>query len=89
MLHFKSRHDLSQLCPTDPAYPVIQSHVDLTITPYDTPERPDSPDAEGWIVLVQEGELIGSLTYIWDDTSLLDLDEWWEGVTLRPAVDRV
>jgi len=83
MLHFKSRHDLSQLSPTDPAFPVIQSLVDLTITPYDTPERRYDPDAEGWIVLLREGDLTGPLTDIWDDISLLDLDEWWEGVTLE------
>jgi hypothetical protein len=83
MLHFKSRHDLSQLSPTDPAFPVIQSLVDLTITPYDTPERRYDPDAEGWIVLLREGDLTGPLTDIWDDISLLDLDEWWEGITLE------
>ena len=83
MLHFKSRHDLSQLSPTDPAHNVIKSLVDLTITPYDTPERPYDPDAEGWIVLVQEDDLVGPLTDIWDDTSLLDLDEWWEGITFE------
>jgi len=71
MLHFKSRNDLNQLPSSDPAYPTIQSLVDLTITPYDTPERPCDPDAEGWIVLIQESDLEGPLMDIWDDTSLL------------------
>jgi hypothetical protein len=70
MLHFKHPSDLSQLPSSDPAYPVIQSLVDLTITPYDTPERPYDPYAEGWIVLIQEGDLTGPLTDIWDDISL-------------------
>ena len=83
MLHFKHPSDLSQLPSSDPAHTVIKSLVDLTITPYDTPERSYDPDAEGWIVLIQEGDLIGPLTDIWDDTSLLDLDEWWEGVTFE------
>jgi hypothetical protein len=83
MLHFKSRNDLGQLPSSDPAFPVIKELVDLTITPYDTPERPYDPATEGWIVLIQEGDLVGPLTDIWDDTSLLDLDEWWEGVTLE------
>ena len=47
MNHFKHPSDLSQLTSSDPAYPVIQSLVDLTITPYDTTERPYDPDGEG------------------------------------------
>jgi hypothetical protein len=70
MLHFKSRNDLGQLPSSDPAYTVIKALVDLTITPYDTPDRPYDPDAEGWIVLIREGDLVGPLTDIWDDTSL-------------------
>jgi hypothetical protein len=34
------------------------------------------------IVLIQEGDLVGRLTDLRDDTSLLDPDEWQEGVTL-------
>jgi hypothetical protein len=72
MLHFKHPTHLSKLSSSDHAFPVIHSLVDLTITPNDTPERPCDPDAEGWIVLIQEGDLIGPLTDNWYDTSLLD-----------------
>ena len=70
MLHFKHPSDLSQLPSSDPAHSIIKSLVDLTITPYDTPDRPYDPDGEGWIVLIQEDDLVGPLTDIWDDTSL-------------------
>lgn len=40
------------------------------------------PDAEGWIVLIREDDLVGRLTDLRDDTSLLDLVEWQEGFTL-------
>lgn len=39
MKQFKSIQDLSQLSPANPAHNIIKSLIDLTITPYDTPER--------------------------------------------------
>ena len=41
-----------------------------------------APDAEGLIVLIREDDLVGRLTDLRDDTSLLDPDEWQEGFTL-------
>ena len=38
--------------------------------------------AEDRIMLIREGDLVGRLTDFRDDTSLLEPDEWQEGVTL-------
>ena len=75
MLHFKSLSDLHQLPATDSAYPLVKQLVERCIVPYDTPYRPED---EGWIVLIQEGDVEGPLTDVWDDWSLLDIP--WEGI---------
>ena len=79
MRHFKSLSDLQQLSPDDPAYPVVKGLVQSCIVPYDTPDQPYRPDDEGWIVLVEEQDVEGPLTDIWDDWTLLDVP--WEGIT--------
>ncbi|MFN2185593.1 MAG: hypothetical protein ACK2UU_16510, partial [Anaerolineae bacterium] len=62
MLHFKSLSDLHQLPATDPAYALIKQLVERCILPYDTPASPYRPEDEGWIVLIQEGDVEGPLT---------------------------
>jgi hypothetical protein len=78
MIHFKSLSDLNSLPPDDPAYPVVKGLVESCIVPYDTPETPYRPDDEGWIVLVEEQDVEGPLTDLWDDWTLLDVP--WEGI---------
>jgi hypothetical protein len=77
MLHFKSADDLQQLSPDDPSYPVVADLVQRLIVNYGT-EGYD-PDADGWVVLVQEGDVDQPLTEIWDDWRLVDVP--FEGIT--------
>lgn len=78
MKQFKSADDLMQLQPDDPAYPLIADLVKRLIVDYEADGY--DPDADGWIVLIEEGDVDQPLTEIWDDgTKLTDL--WWEGFT--------
>jgi hypothetical protein len=81
MRSFKSLADLSQLPATDPAYPVVRRLIETCILPYDTPESPYRPDDEGWIVLIDEGDIGQPLTDVWEDWTLLDIP--WEGCAFR------
>lgn len=78
MIHFKSAQDLHQLSPDDPAYPMVADLVQRLIVNYEAEGFTYDPDADGWVVLIQEGDVDQPLTDIWDDgTKLTDL--WWEG----------
>ena len=81
MKQFKSTSDLSQLPPNNPSYPVVSQLVQSLITSYIAEGYPFDPDADGWIVLIEEGDQGRPLEEIWkgDDTKLTDL--WWEGFT--------
>ena len=78
MRHFKCLDDLKQLSPDDPAYPIVKNLVESCIVPYDSPEQPYRPDDEGWIILVEEQDVDGPLTDLFDDWSLITLP--WEGI---------
>jgi hypothetical protein len=71
MRSFKSPEDLTSLPSDHPAYPVLADLVQrlTTFDGYD-------PEADGWIVLIDEGDIDKPL--IWDETTLHDLE--WEGV---------
>lgn len=78
MLSFKSVNDLNQLDPNDPAYPAIKELVDLLIVAYDMPENPYCPDADGYILLIEQGDVDRVL----DDIPVLQcklVDIPWEG----------
>jgi hypothetical protein len=78
MHSFKCLNDLNQLPTDDPAYPIVKHLVESCIVPYGTPECPYRPEAEGWIVLIEEGDVGRPLTDLWDDWTLLDIP--WEGI---------
>jgi len=80
MLQFKSVSDLQQLPPDDPAYPLIADLVQKLIVDYEADGFGYDPDADGWICLVEEGDVDRPIDEIWDDgTRLADL--YWEGFT--------
>jgi hypothetical protein len=83
MIQFKSTADLQQLPSDNPAYPVVSQLVHSLITSYIAEGYSYDPDADGWVVLIEEGDQDRPLEKIWegDNTRLADL--WWEGFTLQ------
>ncbi|MCP5313158.1 MAG: hypothetical protein H6955_06360 [Chromatiaceae bacterium] len=80
MLHFKSAADLQQLDTTNPAFPIVADLVHRLITEYQADGYTYDPDADGWVILVEEHDTDRPLTDIWDaDDRLVDL--MWEGFT--------
>lgn len=79
MLQFKSETDLQQLPPDDPAYPIVADLVQQLIVDFEADGFGYDPNADGWIVLVEEGDVDRPIDEIWDDTKLADL--YWEGFT--------
>jgi hypothetical protein len=43
--------------------------------------RPYDPEAEGWIVLIEENDVARPLTEIWGDDAYSLIDTPWEGVS--------
>lgn len=78
MLIFKSVGDLARLPKTDPAQPVIAELVNGLITETFKTEFPYDPEADGFIALVEPGDVDRPLTEIWDDWKLTDIP--WEGI---------
>ena len=77
MLIFKSVDDLARLSKTNPAQPVIATLVDGLITETFKTEFPYDPESDGFIALVEPGDIDRPLTEIWDDgTKLTDIP--WE-----------
>lgn len=79
MLQFKSKDDLKQLPPDDPAYPIVADLMQRLIVNYEADGFGYDPEADGWVCLVQEGDTERVLDEIWDDWTLLDIP--WEGIT--------
>ena len=73
MRSFKGPQDLHSLPSDDPAYPIIADLVQrlTTFDGYD-------PDADGWVVLIDAGDVGNPLVDLWDDWTLMDLP--WEGI---------
>lgn len=79
MIQFKSISDLSKLPPDDPAYPVIEDLAKKLLVTTESMTRPYDPDADGWLVLVEEADADRVLNEIWEDFTLLNAG--WEGIT--------
>ena len=81
MISFKSVSDLSKLPPDHPSYTVIEdlAHKLLVTTP--SMARPYDPEADGWIVLIEESDVDRPLTEIWGDDAYRFIDIPWEGIT--------
>ena len=68
MLKFTSEIDLSQIKPTNPAYPVISKLVTRLIAEIHKTNYPYDPEVDGFIALVESG-----------DQGLTNIH--WEGIT--------
>jgi tRNA uridine 5-carbamoylmethylation protein Kti12 len=78
VITFKSTEDLSQLPPSDPAYPTVQELVDRLITEYTTPGQPYNWQDYGYVILIEETDVDRTLDEIWDGCTLLSI--YWEGI---------
>ena len=81
MITFKSTEDLSKLPPTDPAFPTVQELVDRLITAYAEPDQPYNHEDYGYVILIEENDVNGTLDEIWDGCTLLNI--YWEGIMRR------
>mgnify|MGYP001548489984 FL=1 len=81
MIPFKSTEDLSKLPPTDPAHPTVKELVDRLITAYAEPDQPYNHEDYGYVILIEENDVNGTLDEIWDGCTLLNI--LWEGIMQR------
>ena len=81
MITFKSEADLLRLNPADPVQPIIEEFVRRLITEPKKSEFGYSPEADGYLVLLDRDDIDRPLTEIWgrDGYSLIDVP--WEGIT--------
>jgi len=70
MISFKTLGDLNRLPKDHPAYPLVTHLAETCFHPL------HCPDDEGWIVLIEEGDISRPLTELWDDWTLMDVP--WE-----------
>ena len=81
MLKFTSEADLLRLNPADPAHPIIEEFVRRLITDAKKSKFGYSPEADGYLVLLDRNDLDRPLTEIWGDDAYSLIDVPWEGVT--------
>ena len=80
MITFESVSDLSKLPPDDPAFPIIKDLSEKLLTTAHTMDRPYDPDADGYLVLIEEQDIARPLTEIWSEDAYRLTDIPWEGV---------
>jgi hypothetical protein len=81
VISFKSVSDLSKLPHDDPAHPVIEDLANRLLVTDNPVSRPYDPEADGWIVLIEENDVDRPLTEIWGDDAYSLIDVPWEGIT--------
>ena len=81
MLKFTSEADLLRLNPSDPAYPIIEEFVRRLITETKKSEFGYSPEADGYLVLLDRDDIDRPLTEIWGDDAYSLIDVPWEQIS--------
>lgn len=81
MLTFKSVSDLSKLDTQDSAYPIIEDLVQRLCVDIPQEAHHYDPEDHGWVNLVCPDDMHRTITEIWDDWTLLDVQ--WEGVMYK------
>jgi hypothetical protein len=81
MIQFKSISDLSKISRDDPAYPVIEDLAQKLLVTTQSMARPYDPEADGWIVLIEKGDVDRPLTDIWGEDAYRLINTPWEGVS--------
>ena len=80
MITFKTPDDLSKLSPADPAFPIIKDLSEKLLTA-EIMERPYDPEADGYLVAIDEKDIDRPLTEIWGDDAYRLIDIPWEGIS--------
>ncbi len=80
MLKFTSEADLLRLNTSNPVYPVVEEFVQRLITETKKSEFGYSPEADGYLVLLDQNDVDRPLTEIWGDDAYRLIDVPWEGV---------
>ena len=81
MLTFKSTEDLNKLSPDDPAHDTVEELIEQLITSYSPPGRPYDPEDDGYVILIEEGDVDRTLDELWEGCTLLSIP--WEGIMLQ------
>ena len=81
MLKFTSEADLLRLNPDDPAYAIIEEFVRRLITEPKKSEFGYSPEADGYLVLLDRDDIDRPLTEIWGDDAYSLIDVPWEQIS--------
>jgi|GEM_PF-838469 len=81
MITFKSTEDLVKLSPDDPAFPTVSTLVRDLITAYTPPGRSYDPEDDGYVILIEKGDVNRELDELWDGATLLNIP--WEGIMLQ------
>jgi hypothetical protein len=81
MIQFKPISDLSKISRDDPAYPVIEDLAQKLLVTTQSMARPYDPEADGWIVLIEKGDVDRPLTDIWGEDAYRLINTPWEGVS--------
>ena len=66
--------------PVAPVYPVIEDLVNRIITEVNKTEHPYDPEADGFIALIEKGDLDRPLTEIWGEDAYGLIDIPWEAI---------
>ena len=80
MLKFTSEADLLRLNPSNKAYPIVEEFVQRLITEVKKSEYGYSPEADGYLVLLDQNDIDRPLIEIWGDDAYSLIDVPWEGV---------
>ena len=81
MITFKSPEDLSKLSENHFAYDTVNTLIRDLITAYSPPGRPYDPEDDGYVILIEEGDVNRTLDELWDGCTLLNVP--WEGIMLQ------
>lgn len=87
MISFKSPDELTTKLPPDhPAQPIIEDLAKKLLVTTASMVRPYDPEADGWLVLVEEIDIDRPLTEIWADDAYRLIDIPFEGTTLQKGM---
>lgn len=81
MITFKSPDDLSKLPDKHPARDTVGTLVRDLITAYSPTGRSYDPEDDGYVILIEEGDVNRTLDELWDGATLLNIP--WEGIMLQ------
>jgi hypothetical protein len=81
MITIKSNSDLNKIRKSDPAHPVMKELINQLISAYTSPGHPYLPENNGYIVLIEQGDVDRALDLPELQCRLVDIS--WEGVSMR------